>query len=178
MRLFLIRHGHTENVDGEAKLSKKGISEAKVIAKKLNDLKFDKVFTSDLIRSIETVKEFTEDYIPDQRLREVYRVLIGGPEKVGTSEDRKEKDRKRADDFFKEVLKEEGNIAIFCHGNIIRYFLNKILKTEHNIWESLVIDNCSISIIENNEKGIFVNRINLKEGFQEYFEKIEQEYVE
>ena len=75
-------------------------------------------------------------------------------------------------------MEEKENIAIFCHGNIIRYFLNKVLKTENNIWESLVIDNCSVSIIEKNEKGIFVNGINLKEGFQEYLEKIEQEYVE
>tara|TARA_Y100000310_G_C20571476_1_gene758243 strand:- start:627 stop:1163 length:537 start_codon:yes stop_codon:yes gene_type:complete len=178
MRLFLIRHGHTENIDGEARLSKQGISEAKIIAKKLSNLKFYKVFTSDLTRSIETIKEFTEDYISDERLREVYRVLIGGPEKVGTSEGREERDKKRSDDFFKEILEEKENIAIFCHGNIIRYFLNKVLKTENNIWESLVIDNCSVSIIEKNEKGIFVNGINLKEGFQEYLEKIEQEYVE
>ncbi len=178
MRLFLIRHGHTEILDGEAKLSKKGMLQSKALSKKLEKLKFDKVYTSDLERSKRTTEEYTKDFIKDPRLREVYRVLVGGPEKEGTSPEREMKNKERADKFFEEILGEEGNIAIFCHGNTIRYFLNKILNSKENIWENLVLDNCSVSIIEKNKEGLFIKGINLKNDFEENVMESKNVYIE
>src|SRR3989344_4694014 len=88
MNLFLIRHGHVEIMDGETKLSEKGILQSKELSKKLKNLKIDKVYSSDLERAKETAKEYSENFIEDKRLREVYRVLVGGPEKEGTSPNR------------------------------------------------------------------------------------------
>ena len=178
MKLFLIRHGHTEILNGEVKLSKEGISQSKKLAKKLRKIKFAKIYTSDLLRSKSTVKEYSENFIEDKRLREIYRVLVGGPEKEGTSPNRESEDRKRADEFFEEILNENGNILVFCHGNIIRYFLNKILKSKENLWENLVLDNCSVSIIEKNENGLFIRGINLKGDFEKNLENSENIYLE
>lgn len=178
MKLFFVRHGHTEIVNGEAKLSKEGTSQSKELAKKLRKIKFSKIYTSDLERSKDTAKEYSENFIEDKRLREVYRVLVGGPKKDGTSPDRESKDKKRADEFFQEILNKDGNIIVFCHGNIIRYFLNKILKSKENLWENLVLDNCSVSIIEKNEKGLSIKSINSKGDFLEYLEEREVHYIE
>lgn len=171
MKLLLIRHGHTEIQDGEARLSREGILQSKKLSESLKKLKIDKVYTSDLERSKKTAEEYTKNFIEDTRLREIYRVLVGGPEKEGTSPERETNDKKRADEFFNEILNEKGTVAIFCHGNIIRYFLNKILKSKENLWEKLVLDNCSISIIENNEKGLFIKGINLKDSIKEILEE-------
>jgi len=177
MKLFLIRHEHTEVINGEAKLSEKGILQSKKLTKKLRDLKIDKIYSSDLERAKETAKEYSENFVEDKRLREVYRVLVGGPKKEGTSPNRESEDKKRADDFFNEIIENEGNFAIFCHGNIIRYFLNKIIKSKENLWKNLVLDNCSISIIEKNENGLFIRGINLKGSFEEGME-LENVYLE
>ena len=178
MKLFLIRHGHTEVKNGKAKLSKEGIFQSIELSKKLRKIKFDKIYSSDLDRAKETVKEYSKDFILDKRLREVYRVLVGGPKKEGTSLNRESEDKKRADDFFNQIFENEGNFAIFCHGNIIRYFLNKILKSKENLWESLILDNCSVSIIEKNEKGFFIRGINLKGDFEENMAEKEIYYNE
>jgi len=161
MKLFLIRHGHTEIINGEAKLSEKGILQSKELAKKLKNLKIDKIYSSDLERTKKTAKEHSESFVEDKRLREVYRVLVGGPKKEGTSLNRENEDKTRADDFFNEIIENEENFAIFCHGNIIRYFLNKIIKSRENLWKNLVLNNCSISIIEKNKNGLFIKGINL-----------------
>lgn len=178
MRLFLIRHGYTENRKGDVRLSEKGILQSKELSKKLGKLKIGKVYTSDLIRSKETVKEYTNTYIEDKRLREIYRLLVGGPEKEGTSPERKIDDEKRANEFFEEILKEEENIALFCHGNIIRFFLNKILKSKENVWERLIINNCSVSIIEKNKSGLFIRGINLNGNFEENIKELDNIYLD
>ena len=178
MNLFLIRHGHVEIMDGETKLSEKGILQSKELSKKLKNLKIDKVYSSDLERAKETAKEYSENFIEDKRLREVYRVLVGGPEKEGTSPNREIEDKTRADDFFKEIIENEGNFALFCHGNIIRYFLNKIIKSRENLWENLVLGNCSVSIIEKNKKGLFIKGINLKGNFEENIREYKNIYLE
>jgi len=63
MRLILIRHGETiENkkriVQGHTHgtLSKNGIKQTRLVAKRLSDLKIDVIFTSDLRRAINTAK--------------------------------------------------------------------------------------------------------------------------
>lgn len=178
MKIFLIRHGHTEIKNGEARLSKIGILQSKELSKKLRKLEIGKVYTSNLMRSKETVKEYTDAFVEDKRLREVYRVLIGGPEKEGTSLNREIEDKKRADEFFDEILKEEGNIILFCHGNIIRYFLNKVLKSKENLWDKLVIDDCSVSIVERDARGLGIKGINLKGDFEENIEKPTNVYLE
>jgi serine/threonine-protein phosphatase PGAM5 len=162
MRLFLIRHGSTELINGELRLSEKGVSQSKRLSNRLKEIKINKIYTSTSIRSRETVEIYTRNFIEDERLKEVYRTLIGGPKKEGTSKDRKRIDKKRADEFFNQSLKEKGNIAIFCHGNIIRYFLNKILKSNENLWEKMAINNCSISIISNDNGKKTIEGINLK----------------
>jgi broad specificity phosphatase PhoE len=161
MKIILVRHGKANlQVEGTP-LTNNGFLEAKAVAKELEKRNFEKVYSSDLLRAKQTCEEFTKDYIEDQRLREVYRVLIGGPIKEGTSENREINDKKRADDIFGEILKNEKDVLVFCHGNIIRYYLNKVLKSKENLWDSMTINNGSISVLEF-EKGLLeIKEVNL-----------------
>lgn len=161
MKIFFVRHGEANaNLDG-VPLTEKGLLEAKSATKELMKYNFDKIYSSNLLRAKQTCEEFTKDYVEDARLREVYRVLVGGPIKEGTSQDREINDKKRADEIFEELLKNKGDIVVFCHGNIIRYYLNKVLKSKDNIWDSLVLNNGSISIMESEGGSLKIKAINL-----------------
>lgn len=154
-RIYLIRHGDTQKIEDDIVLNEKGFFEAKAVAKKLNSITFSHVFSSELTRAKQTAEEFTADFKKRPELNEIYRVLIGGPVREGTPEDRAEKDKARTDKIWKELCSLEGNIAVFCHGNIIRYFLCKALEVKPtNIWNTLVINNGSISIVENEVQAI------------------------
>jgi len=161
MKIILVRHGEADsNIEG-VPLTEKGILEANSVAKELKKYSFGKFYSSDLLRAKQTCEAFTKNYIEDERLREIYRVLIGGPEKIGTSENREINDKKRADEIFEEILKKGEDVVIFCHGNIIRYYLNKVLKSKEKLWENMIINNCSISILESNGDTLEIKEINL-----------------
>jgi serine/threonine-protein phosphatase PGAM5 len=166
MKIYLIRHGEADSKIEGIPLTKKGLYESKIVANELLNYKFKKIYFSDLLRAKQTAEIYLKlnpdiETVSDERLREIYRVLIGGSEKIGTSENREINDKKRADEFFEEILKKGDDVAIFCHGNIIRYYLNKVLKSKENLWESLVINNCSISIITLEENNLKIEGINL-----------------
>ncbi len=152
MKLFLIRHGEANSEEIEVNLTPKGIMQSKAIAKELTKYSFSKIYSSDLMRAKTTAKEYinlTNHKVTETKdLREIYRVLVGGPIKENTSESREKKDAIRADRFFKKICNSKEDVLVFCHGNIIRYFINKILKSKENLWENVIIDNCSMSILE------------------------------
>lgn len=148
-RIYLIRHGDTQEKDGEIILSETGIQEAQTVAKKLKQITFSKVFSSKLPRAIQTAAYFTTDFEQRDELNEIYRLLIGGPEREGTPPHRLAQDKARADTIWEELNALKGNVAVFCHGNIIRYFLMKVLHNYSiNLWDSVLISNGSITVIE------------------------------
>lgn len=179
MKIYLIRHGEVDLKIGGFPLTKKGLDEARIVANELLNYKFKRIYFSDLLRAKQTAEIYLKlnpniERVSDERLREVYRVLIGGPEKIGTSENREINDKNRADDIFEEILRKGEDVTIFCHANIIRYYLNKVLKSKENIWKSLTINNCSISIINWEENNLRIDGINLnknlvKEGKKEVY---------
>ncbi len=75
-KLYLIRHGQTGHnhrgiVQGRyvnSKLSKKGILQAEAFYNAYKQIPFQKVYTSTLLRTIQTVKLFTKDGIPHEQL--------------------------------------------------------------------------------------------------------------
>lgn len=178
MKVFLIRHGEANASIENIPLTEKGFSQAKLVSRELQNYNFDKIYSSNLLRAKQTCMEFTKEYVEDKRLKEVYRVLIGGPIKEGTRLNREEDDRKNADEIFDELINSEGeNVLVFAHGNIIRYFIKKVQGlADENLWTNMKIDNCSITIIENNEGELRVNEINrnnylIKEDSVEYIEE-------
>ncbi len=182
MRIFLIRHGEAEKADKDPSLSEKGILQARNVAGFLKDIKINHSFTSNLARAKQTFEEYRKvdslsivEHTED--LNEIYRVIIGGPEKEGTSQGREEKDMIRADKFFERLRSMKSqNVALFIHGNIIRYYLSKAMGVDpRKLWKGMVISPGSISIIEIEGKILQVKAVNLyghqsKELTEEYYQ--------
>ena len=168
MRIFLVRHGDLE-IDGkDPPLTRKGIIQAKRLAKRLTKLKIDKVYTSDSRRAFQTFQEYHKlkpkiPFVKTPTLREIYRTILGGPTREGTPNDRTAKDKARADNFFNNLFKKlnNKNILIFAHGNLIRYFIAKVLDINpKKLWQSLVVSCASISIIKKDKDSFHVKMIN------------------
>lgn len=168
-KLLLIRHGQSIKTDKDIVLTEKGVKQAKLLAKKLATINISRVYVSDSTRAMQTYKEYKrlKSNVPciiSKKLREIYRVIIGGPERAGTNLNREVNDRKRAKEVINgifEDLKKEESIALFTHGNIIRYFIIKILNIpKTNLWEKLQINDASISLIEINNQKITIKMIN------------------
>lgn len=177
MKLILVRHGDADETVKGTPLTLNGFSQAKTLARELKKQKFDKVYTSNSLRAKQTCEEYTTDYIEDERLKEVYRVLIGGPDKENTSENREQIDKERADSIFEELTTSKNkSILVFAHANIIRYFIKKIQKIgEENLCEDMIIGNCSITTIKKEAGELMVLEINNNNHFSDS-EKIQ--YIE
>ncbi len=186
-KILLLRHGEAKKIGEDTILTKKGNTEAKALAKKLQNIKIDTIFVSNLTRAQETLQHYLNllenkpEVITTEKLKEIYRVILGGPIKEGTPKEREEKDKQRADEIYEELLKQEGTTAVFTHGNIIRYLLAKAMDIQYkNIWTKLFLNTGSISVIEKTKENLVrVNAINLidhlpkaKEFYEEEIETI------
>ena len=153
MKIFLVRHGEAENSENPP-LTKKGVQQSKELAMNLKNLDFERVFCSELLRARQTCDEFIEisgrvvEY--SDELNEIYRVIVGGPKKEDASENREILDKNRADNFYNKLLDLNEDVIIFCHGNIIRYFLARFLnKHPKEMWH-VEIPNASINVLDFN----------------------------
>ncbi len=157
VKLFLVRHGESIEAGPEPTLSKNGKQQAKDVAKKLTQLRITKVYVSSAQRALEMCKAYKKlksdiPVVVSDKLKEVYRTLVGGPEREGTSPDREKKDMRRVDAILKEILsaaQEDDAILLFIHGNLIRYIIAHFLQiSKVNLWEELEIHDASISLVE------------------------------
>ncbi|MFA4887117.1 MAG: phosphoglycerate mutase family protein [Candidatus Nanoarchaeia archaeon] len=178
-----MRHGESIEAEPEQILSKKGKQQAKDVAKRLEQLRITKVYVSSAQRTLETYEVYKKmkPHVPvviSDKLREVYRTLIGGPEREGTPPDRKKKDMQRADAILKEIIndaQEDDAILLFIHGNLIRYIIAHFLQiSKVNLWEELEIHDASISLIDitNNKPQVrLINSIEHlgKEEVEEFY---------
>lgn len=183
VKLFLVRHGEAIKMEPEPALSEKGKRQAKYLAKKLAQLGITKVYASSARRAQETYDAYKKlkpdvPVVISDNLKEIYRVLVGGPRREGTSPDREKNDMRRADAILKEILsdsKEDDAVLLFIHGNLIRYILAHFLQIDKsNLWERLEIHDASISLIDIASKKPQVRLINSiehlgKEEVEEFY---------
>jgi broad specificity phosphatase PhoE len=156
MRLILVRHGETvENkkriVQGHTHgtLSRNGVKQTRLLAKRLSDLKIDMIFTSDLKRAKDTAKEIIKLHpeaklVEDKRLRERSFGIYDGKhkdlviKKVFQKNDFSHRPPKgesfedvikRVKDFYKEILKNhtKNTVLVVAHGGLLIFFIRLIL---------------------------------------------------
>ena len=171
MNIILIRHGETEaNISDNAKpiLTNKGKHQISELAKRLKTSKIDVIYSSNLERASLTAKEIQEnnknlELIKTEELQEIYRLIIGGAPKEGTRPNRFEEDLERAENFWEKMLKWKfKNVAVVCHGNLIRFFLSKAIGAPPKYFHNIEIDPASVSIInieKDKSKIVLVNDI-------------------
>jgi len=179
MKLILVRHGETpENKKGilqghlNSSLSKEGIKQAKKLSLRLKNEKIDKIFVSDLKRTVQTAKELIKyhpntEVIYEQMIRErdlgnlqgrSLKELIEESKKSGLSMFKFKPKRgeshsdlkKRIKKFFRDLMKKESGktILLVTHGGPIAHLLLYFLKLPFKKIKECKSGHTGISIIE------------------------------
>lgn len=179
MKVFIVRHGESlNNLKGlwtgwaNVPLTDKGIEDAKEAGKFLNNFSFDRIYSSDLERAIQTAKTAIPGCEPEtsELLREINVGNIANkPLGILTEEDKKEIrengyvifDGESKDEFKNRVLKfrekletsDCENIAVFAHAGWLRTFLDIVADT-YLSRQSIYCGNCAVGVFEF-EKGMW-----------------------
>jgi broad specificity phosphatase PhoE len=184
---YIVRHGQTEwNVKKltqghkDSPLTEQGISQAKELGKKLLKVKFDRAFSSDLLRAKRTAEiialEHKLEVQTTELLREkswgklegtdfetftrTYNALVGAEKVQAEKELELEPDEEvvqRLITFLREtaVLYPSQSILIVTHGSIISRFLNHL-----GLWEKErppdAISNGALAVIESDGVEFFI----------------------
>ena len=181
MKIILTRHGETlENIEGRLQghlhgtLSEKGKEQAKLLAKRLENEKIDKIISSDLARAFDTAKEIHQyhpniDLTKKENLRERNLGELQGKLKselginkekliAGTIESRNGETQKemfeRANKLVNDLLKDNSQTILLVGHNginmaIIANLLSKSFKEYSNITPQ---NNTAVTVFEINNK--------------------------
>ncbi len=189
MKIFLIRHGDAIRTEKDIILTKKGITQAKKVAKVLCSFLITKVYVSTATRAQQTFEEYRKlkpeiPFVNTADIKEIYRLIVGGSPKEGTNPSREKEDRARVKQFFENMKKlpENDNIVLFTHGNVIRYLLAKVLDIPpEKMWQKILINSGSISMLETQNGFFYIMMLNniahlpLSETESFYKEKVKEE---
>ena len=173
MRVYIVRHGESVNNFQklwtgwlDVPLTEKGVNDAEKAKSFIGGVDFDKVYSSDLIRAVETAKIALPSYSLETSplLREVnVGSIAGSPISTVSSEKRvfaalngyseyggetKEEFQSRIRKFTKELeTKDFKNVAIFSHAGWLRGFLDEVVGVTLPR-KNIVCANCAIGIFE------------------------------
>ncbi len=183
MQIIMVRHGETiENAEGTiqghlpGRLSLKGKEQVKKVAKKLRNEKIDYIYSSDLERAKETVKEIIEYHpgVPveySELLRERYYGELEGMNIKHYSDKEEIKDiesiedlYERARGFYHYLLNKHKNdsILLIGHGGINKALIGIITGSSSKDFLTMErLENTSISVFQidddRNYKVVAVN---------------------
>ena len=174
-KIYLIRHGESiYNATGICQghkaipLSKKGITQSRKLSESLKDMRFEKIYSSDLTRAIETAKIISENQNAPVSISEDLREFGKGVGE-GYSHDFltrnfgkiKDKDytkaggedkgivRERVENFLKSLrIKKDGKIAIVTHGGVKKTIFEIMGLMDWKDMEDIRMENTGVSIIE------------------------------
>lgn len=185
MKLILVRHGRTrENEKGISQgqkfgtLSKHGLEQVELVAKRLKDTKIDVIYTSDLARAFRTTKAIAK-YHPhlkikrDKLLRELDHGEFSGKvidplewdkipgkrfgEKRSPGGENLLEVKERASKFYEKILKKhpDETVLVVTHGGVLYGFVS--VMTNKPLWvlreELERFKNTGVSEFEINKKG-------------------------
>ena len=179
MRVYVIRHGESEyNIKNlrsgwdDVQLTEKGIADAEKAGKFLEGISFDKVYSSDLQRAINTMKTAInpDEYEISDILRERNFGSLEGTRFADSSDEDIQYMRKfgydkwggethavfreRVKSFITEKLEtlDCENVAVFSHAGWLREMLGIVLDTDISA-RHICCNNCTISIYEYIDKN-------------------------
>ncbi|HSW53832.1 MAG TPA: histidine phosphatase family protein [Ignavibacteriaceae bacterium] len=162
--IYLIRHGEYDQADTSdsdigKKLTPLGISQARLVSARLKGMpvKFTSLKSSTMTRARETAMVINQDF-PELKLQQSTLIRECTPPtwRKDIMADETESDlnmcAKNLEKAFGEYFApspdgNDRNDIIVCHGNVIRYFVTKVLKADPMSWLQMSIGNCSLTII-------------------------------
>jgi serine/threonine-protein phosphatase PGAM5 len=162
--IYLIRHGEydqTDTTDSDIgkKLTPLGIAQARLLSARLKAMpvEFTSLTSSTMTRARETAMVINQDF-PGPKLLQSDLIRECTPptwrKDIMDETDSLELIECKAnlEEAFKEIFipspdSKDRNDIIVCHGNVIRYFVTKILNVDPMSWLQMSITNCSLTII-------------------------------
>ncbi len=173
MKVYVVRHGESETNlmkkwTGwfDAPLTEKGRDDARRAGEFLKNISFDKIYSSDLIRAIET-KEIAIPHCCFEKTPDLREVNVGTLEGT-TYKDMEDEERKntiekgykkyggetreefniRVKNFLKKLEEEQcENIALFCHAGVLRSMFDAVMgiNVPRNHY---CCNNCTVAVFE------------------------------
>lgn len=173
MIVYIVRHGESENNARkvwtgwmDVALTKKGRADARLARKYLKKVSFDKVYSSDLKRAVETAKVALPRcrYETSALLREINVGDLAGKPLPEIDEEKRaiikksgyetfngesqESFNARVAEFKKILENDKANaVAVFCHAGWLKNFLYSVLGAKVN-GSQILCDNCTIGVFE------------------------------
>ncbi len=163
--IYLIRHGDynfedERDPDIGKELIPLGIAQARLVASRLKSLpvKINSLISSTMTRARQTAMIINHEFPnlelqKDSMIREctppTWREDIMAEETESNLEDCVESLEAAFSKYFiPSPDDEDRNQIIVCHGNVIRYFVTKVLKVNTMAWLQMTIGNCSLTIVK------------------------------
>jgi len=168
--LYLIRHGQYDHDDDRSSdigkaLVPLGIAQSKLIANRLKSLpvKMSSLISSTMTRARQTAMIINQDF-PELDLQQARSIRECTPptwrEDIMDGEDPEELkictdnlDAAFSKYFIPSTDNEDRNDIIVCHGNVIRYFVTKVLKVETMSWLQMTTGNCGLTVVSIKPNG-------------------------
>ena len=168
--IYLIRHGQYDHDDDRSSdigkaLVPLGIAQSKLVANRLKSLpvKMSSLIISTMTRARQTAMIINRDF-PELELQQTRLIRECTPptwRKDVMDGEEPEKLQKCTDDldaafskyFIPSTDKEDRNDIIVCHGNVIRYFVTKVLKVETMSWLRMTTGNCGLTVVSIKPNG-------------------------
>lgn len=162
--IYLIRHGEydqtdTSDSDVGKKLTPLGIAQARLLSARMKGMpvEFTSLTSSTMTRARETAMVINQDF-PELKLQQSTLIRECTPPtwRKDIMAEETESDLKIcaknleiafAEYFLPSPDGNDRNDIIVCHGNVIRYFVTKVLKADPMSWLQMSIGNCSLTII-------------------------------
>ena len=162
--IYLIRHGEynqadTTDSDIEKKLTPLGIAQARLVSTRLKGMlvEFTSLTSSTMTRAKETAMIINQDF-PKLKLQQSDLIRECTPPTwradimAGVDTTEIELCVTNIEQAFNKYFisspdENDRHDLIVCHGNVIRYFVTKVLNVDSMSWLQMSITNCSLTII-------------------------------
>jgi broad specificity phosphatase PhoE len=176
--LFIVRHGETKaNARGidagplDYSLTKKGVKEASFIAKTLSKVKINAVYSSPVLRAVETAKILAHPHslkvklleeLTEAKLKPEFVDKKGRHHMLTTPEAFSETNHELLERTAKaiEIIKNEakGNVIVVSHGDVITAMLEGVVERRVSTEKYYVFhsDPAALSIVEVKDKPFLV----------------------
>ncbi len=168
--IYLIRHGYYDEADerdeyiGKA-LVPLGIAQTRLLAARLKAMpvKFNSLISSTMTRARQTAMIINQEF-PELELKQNELIsectpptwrkdIMAKTDSLEFSQCVDNIEKAFQEYFILSPDEEDRNDIIVCHGNVIRYFVTKILKVDTMSWLQMSITNCSLTIIRITPNG-------------------------
>ncbi len=162
--IYLIRHGYYDEKDERGsevgkELTPLGIAQARLVAVRLKSMQinFNSLMSSTFTRARQTAMVINEDF-PELQLIQSPLISECTPptwkKEIMTEADSMELYNcvENLEMAYKEIFipspdKDDRNDIVVCHGNVIRFFVTKVLMVDPMSWLQMSIGNCSLTIV-------------------------------